>query len=464
VESPNGQTAAKLGGKTRPGSKHHWRIPINEYGDWKIVLQLQGENSLKIIGDVINIEVPEKVLDFSSLEEDCDNSYIAELTNMIPTTDEIQYVDVTSRYVELNAHWLLINPELKLRRYIYQDTESNLNQGRFIPILLVHGFHSNHTTWNWIVRYLWADGFRNIFAADLYDDRLGVEKNAVKIVEVIDEILSLTNHESLYFIGHSLGGLIGRYIVKKFDPKKIKFLVTQASPHICGLSRLWGKFFILVKNAKITERDVTLRPSSSVTETQKISTEADFYQQTMINICGTKIRGGDGSFKLKDNLVPDMVNLGVNYIHMSVNKNEDTYEILHNVLYGNSIIYKIRLLYITPTSKKPTRSKLYLCIKPKDKEQYQRYPVNDFIELKEIEPYIPEVPVIIFSYLRNNVEKEILEVQIINEKNKVIARNDFIFALGDQKQVVDHFKLDSGNGYSFQFAVYSYRLHYNNST
>ena len=269
AESPSGEITGEKSDRLRPGLTHQWRIPIYEQpGDWKIKILLKNSNPVSLSQESFSIQVPSELFEYSSGEYDSvDEDYFSEVN--LPTIEEIQYVDVTSRLVELDAHWCQIDPELKLWRYIHEDTHSKLKEGRFSPILCVHGFNSNYTTWNWMVRYFWADGFRHIFAMDLYDDRMGVEKNAKKLEEVIDEILHLTNHESLYLIGHSLGGLIARYFIKKLNPSKVKLLVTAGAPHICGLGRLWGKLFILLKGARITERDVTLRPSSTVMQTQK---------------------------------------------------------------------------------------------------------------------------------------------------------------------------------------------------
>ncbi|UCE13975.1 MAG: hypothetical protein JSV04_02065 [Candidatus Heimdallarchaeota archaeon] len=461
ISSLGGDITGDINGNARPGLKLQWRIPILEQGDLKIEIRLHNKSG-RLIQEVIPMCVPVELFE-SSLQTDEESSeeenYYAELN--LPTKEEIKHVDVTSRLAELDAHWLQIDPELKIWRYIHQDTESRLKEGRFVPVLLVHGFNSDYSTWNWLVRYLWSDlGFRNIFGVALYDDRLGVEKNAVHMDKVIDEVLGISNHESLIFLGHSLGGLIGRYFVKKMNPKKIKLLITLGSPHICGLSKLWGKLFILIKNAQVTERDVTLHPQSSLVTAQKIFTEADFYQQTMVNICGTKIRGGDGGFKFKNNIVPDMINLPVNYTHLTLNKNEDTYNIIKKMVLGYSVIYKIRLLYVTSTIETPLKSKLHLLFKAKTEVNSQRYPIKDHIQLEEKEPYVPIVPLIVFTYLRNQAKTEQLEVKVCDEKHKILAHEKILFALGDKNQICDHFSLTTENGYTFQFAVYSYRLYY----
>ncbi|MFW9915900.1 MAG: esterase/lipase family protein [Candidatus Thorarchaeota archaeon] len=464
AESPRGEITGNVSGEAHPGFNHHWRLPIlEEPGDWKIEIHLHFDKPVRMIREVISIHVPSRLFEYDLDGETVEGKdYLAELS--IPTQDEIQYVDVTSRLAELDAHWLQIDPELKIWRYIHQDVESQLKEGRFTPLLLIHGFTSNYTTWNWMVRYLWADGFRNIFAMALYDDRLGVERNTQHLEEIIDEILELTSAESLYLIGHSLGGLIGRHFVKQYDPKKVKLLVTIGSPHMCGLSRIprFVAFNILRRKSRKTHQDLAVHPSSTVKANQSIFTEADLYVLSMVNICGTKFRGGDSGFKLKDNLVPDMINLGVNYLHASLHKNEDTYKIIRNLLFGKSIIYKIRLLYITPTIESPKKAKLCLYLKPRDGKEYQRYPFEDFFELGENKPYVPQIPMIIFAYLRNeeNIKNERLEIQIRDNKRKLLAEEEVIFALGDRERVSDHFSLDSKVGYEFQFAVYSHRLHY----
>ncbi|MFX0210790.1 MAG: hypothetical protein ACFFDT_32725, partial [Candidatus Hodarchaeota archaeon] len=211
---------------------------------------------------------------------------------------------------------------------------------------------------------------------------------------------------------------------------------------------------------------LAVHPSSTVKQTQKIFTEADLYILSMVNICGTKFRGGDTGFKFKDNLVPDMINLGVNYIHTSLHKNEDTYRIIQKLILGRSIIYKVRLLYITPTDKNPKKTKLCLYLRPKGKIDYQRYPFEGFIQLRKekgkIEPYIPQIPMIIFANLRSkkNIKNELLEIQVRDGKNKLLVEDEILFALGVKEKVSDHFSIDTGNGYLIQFAVYSYRLHY----
>jgi pimeloyl-ACP methyl ester carboxylesterase len=465
AETPSGNNSGKISGEARQGFNHHWRIPIlEEPGEWNIKVQLHQEGKKEKIYEEIPIHIPAKLFEYGIDNESAEEEdYLAALT--IPTQEEIQYVDITSRFAELDAHWLQIDQVLKIWRYIYEDVESKLKEDRFIPILLIHGFNSNYTTWNWMVRYLWADGFRNIFAMSLYDDSKGVDKNTQHLEKVVNEILDICNSESLYLIGHSLGGLVGRHYVKTIDPRKIKLLITIGSPHLCGLSRIprFVAFNIINRSAKLTQLELSMHPASSTAKLTQTVTEADLYVLSMVNICGTKFRGGDTGFKLKDNLVSDMINIGVNYIHTSLHRNEDTYNIIHNLIYGKSIIYKIRLLYINPIGNSHKKNKFYLELKPREAKDSQRFPFKGYIEVgAKKEPYIPQIPMIIFTSLREeeNIRNEHLEIKIRDKKKRVLAKDDIIFALGEKEHISDLFSLNTKNGYVFQFAVYSYKLNY----
>ncbi|MFX1538850.1 MAG: esterase/lipase family protein, partial [Promethearchaeota archaeon] len=441
AESPKGEITGHITGWARPGFINHWRLPIlAPGGEWKVEIHLHYDDPIGMLLETILITVPSELFSHPSEKSpSIEDDYFAEIN--VPTEEEIQYVDVTSRLTELDAHWLQLDSDLKIWRYVHHDTESRLKEDRFFPILLVHGFTSSYTTWNWIVRYLWTDmGFRNIFGMALYDDKLGVEKNADHLEKVIDEVLNLTNHDSLYLISHSLGGLIGRYFVKMYDPRKIRLLVTLGSPHMCGVPRFWGKIFALFKKAQLTGDELTLHPSSKTRLTQTIFTEADLYILTMVNICGTKLRGGDGGFKAADNNVPDMVNLTVNYSHLSLHKNKEFFMIMRKLLLGESIIYKIRLLYVTTTRELAPKCRLYLRFKPRGKDNYQRYPYREYIQLNN-ERYVPEIPVIVFTYLRNEKKAKIehLEIQILSEEDEVVTQKNIIFGLGYKDKVSDLF-------------------------
>ena len=155
-----------------------------------------------------------------------------------PVDDEILDIDPNSRVVELDSHWLKIEPNLNIWRFIHEMQASKLHHSdEYRPLLLIHGYKSSHTTWNWMVQHLWISGFRNIFGIELLDDKLGLKKNSEHIEGVINFIFDLLpDIKEIDLFGHSMGGLVARYFIKYSDKRdKVRFLVTLGSAH-SGLS------------------------------------------------------------------------------------------------------------------------------------------------------------------------------------------------------------------------------------
>jgi len=55
---------------------------------------------------------------------------------------------------------------------------------------------------------------------------------AARLGVLIDQVCAETGHERVHVIGHSLGGLIGRYLVQRLGgDERVHTLVTLGSPH-----------------------------------------------------------------------------------------------------------------------------------------------------------------------------------------------------------------------------------------
>ncbi|MHA2306360.1 MAG: esterase/lipase family protein [Candidatus Hodarchaeales archaeon] len=166
--------------------------------------------------------------------EELDTSYL----------ETIKDLDDMILYPEFEAYWMLLFPELNLYRFVHHDEEIEDiyevdEEELYRPILLIHGFHSDHLTWNWMVQQLWIDGFRNVFAMKMHSYMIGLDALSEQLEDVINKILMmLPNFKFIHIIGHSMGGMIARYYLKKIgraDPK-VRLLVTLGSP-LRGLFR-----------------------------------------------------------------------------------------------------------------------------------------------------------------------------------------------------------------------------------
>src|SRR3954465_9073027 len=83
------------------------------------------------------------------------------------------------------------------------------------PILFVHGWNSNSTTWNTMINRFTADGWT---AAELnnwsYNFSQSNATTASQIATKVNQILAATGAAKVDLISHSMGGLSTRYYVK----------------------------------------------------------------------------------------------------------------------------------------------------------------------------------------------------------------------------------------------------------
>src|SRR2546425_9215219 len=98
------------------------------------------------------------------------------------------------------------------------------------PVVLVHGLFGDPTNFLLLRRYLAARGIRN-FAAFSYPPRLDYQRLAPRLGDLIDTICLATGAPEVDLLGHSLGGLIARYLVEMPRPSRVRRLVTLGAPY-----------------------------------------------------------------------------------------------------------------------------------------------------------------------------------------------------------------------------------------
>jgi triacylglycerol lipase len=100
------------------------------------------------------------------------------------------------------------------------------------PILLVHGIVSNRSIFTLLRRGLTRRGFSNVFAMNYTTLSTDVRTAAALLSEEVERIVEETGFERIHVIGHSLGGLIGRYYVTRLGgDARVHTLVTLGTPH-----------------------------------------------------------------------------------------------------------------------------------------------------------------------------------------------------------------------------------------
>ena len=104
------------------------------------------------------------------------------------------------------------------------------------PVLLLYGFLGTRRSCEVLEHRLRRDGYCvwSINLGGLFDlfNTKGIEECAEKVREKVERLYSRYDLGPLSIIGHSKGGLIGRYYVKRLGgDRRVKNLITLGTPH-----------------------------------------------------------------------------------------------------------------------------------------------------------------------------------------------------------------------------------------
>jgi triacylglycerol lipase len=101
-----------------------------------------------------------------------------------------------------------------------------------IPVVLVHGLVDNRSVFTVMRRALRRRGFAQVTTWNYSPLQRDVESAAAALGRHIERICRETGHERVHVVGHSLGGLIARYLVQRLDgDDRVESLVTLGTPH-----------------------------------------------------------------------------------------------------------------------------------------------------------------------------------------------------------------------------------------
>jgi pimeloyl-ACP methyl ester carboxylesterase len=101
------------------------------------------------------------------------------------------------------------------------------------PVVLVHGFCGDPTNFLLLRMYLHAHGIRN-FASFSYAPRLDYQRLARRLARTVEAVRGATGSPEVDVVGHSLGGLIARYLLEVDARIGIRRLVTLGAPYFAS--------------------------------------------------------------------------------------------------------------------------------------------------------------------------------------------------------------------------------------
>jgi hypothetical protein len=100
------------------------------------------------------------------------------------------------------------------------------------PIMLVHGYGGNRSTWQQLETQLGIAGFANRYAVSYDAFTADIPAIARNLVEVSCDAMDRCGTRELHLVGHSLGGVVVRYAVQCLGlPADAVTAVTVAAPH-----------------------------------------------------------------------------------------------------------------------------------------------------------------------------------------------------------------------------------------
>ncbi|UCG04314.1 MAG: hypothetical protein JSW11_10075 [Candidatus Heimdallarchaeota archaeon] len=363
----------------------------------------------------------------------------------------------TERLKELDHFWILMDhcKHLNLFRFSYLSDDET---GEFIPtgearfnepILMIHGYGSSHTIFNWFARELWYFGFRKLFAID--NEQAELDVVCERLAQTINEIKQITNAHRISLITHSTGGIIARYFTK---------FTAGADSHIrilamCGVPHESAQYLRYLKDSRIQlDRSQIRRALDYLEDINSTITEKELYHLTQVNLGGglwSKSRDGIQYVPLSD-----AINIPVGQTHIRIHKHKVTFGTLRHLLIPNVAVFKIRLLTISNIKDSLLGLRIYY-----RGRITQKYPQKGWIQIPtEEDPYIPQAPVIIFC---NSVSldqcKEAEITLVIYEKQRFKQRNigkETITLNCDELPRVDYVTINGKVNERVDLAIYIY--------
>ncbi|MFF1339969.1 esterase/lipase family protein [Streptomyces sp. NPDC058290] len=100
------------------------------------------------------------------------------------------------------------------------------------PALLLHGFTDNRSVFVLLRRTLAAGGRRQVETYNYSPFTRDLRVTARHLARRVEELCERTGQERVDLVGHSLGGLVGRYYVQRLGGEaRVRTLVTLGTPH-----------------------------------------------------------------------------------------------------------------------------------------------------------------------------------------------------------------------------------------
>ncbi|MEU8776735.1 alpha/beta fold hydrolase [Streptomyces sp. NPDC048606] len=104
--------------------------------------------------------------------------------------------------------------------------------GQLPPVLLLHGFTDNRSVFVLLRRALGAGGLRRVETYNHSPFSRDLRVTARLLARRVEELCERSGQDRVDLVGHSLGGLVGRFYVQRLGgDTRVRTLVTLGTPH-----------------------------------------------------------------------------------------------------------------------------------------------------------------------------------------------------------------------------------------
>ncbi len=125
------------------------------------------------------------------------------------------------------------------------------------PIILLHGVVDNRSIFALLRRGLRRRGFGRVVGLNYSPLSQDIRRVAQRLADLVEEVVRETGYERVHIVGHSMGGLVGRYYVQRMGgDERVHTLVTLGSPH-AGTTP--AKFFPIPVSQQMSPRSDIVR-------------------------------------------------------------------------------------------------------------------------------------------------------------------------------------------------------------
>jgi triacylglycerol esterase/lipase EstA (alpha/beta hydrolase family) len=124
------------------------------------------------------------------------------------------------RFVLLRQPWAFKPPVLL----------SASGQQERLPVLLVHGFASNHRIWDMLVPALRAQG-HSVLAVNLEPLFTSIDAYVPQLEQAVQTLLLQSGQVQVALVGHSMGGLVIRAWMRRSGTAHAARAITLGTPH-----------------------------------------------------------------------------------------------------------------------------------------------------------------------------------------------------------------------------------------